>query len=681
MSFQFSGLEQQEVSVMQVKGRKIACLIFSWVFLTLPGLQGAAAQDLSEITHMINGKRMRSSSGLFDPESNRDSLPIAPGETLTLAELDGPGEIRHIWFTIGALDRRFTRSLVLRVFWDDSRVPSVESPIGDFFAAGNGMRVNVSSLPIEVTSYGRAFNSYWRMPFRKKARLTLTNESDKRVSSCYFYIDWLKYDSLPADALYFHARYRQEFPVKPFSPYTIAEIEGRGHYVGTVLSIQSSMGSWLGESDDRFYIDGEEMPSMVGTGMEDYFTDAWNHRLYTNLRAGLSIYEPKGPDQRVTAYRWHIADPVTFTMSLKVEMERRSYAAVTNPETGEEVTWDFKYRPDIFSSVAFWYASEPADRFWEFAPVSERLNPEIFIETTLMLDELETSPGIRLSQKYTRSTNAASGPARKAMTYVENDEIGGWLEVPVKVEEAGDYSISIYQMLFRDYGTWRLIMKGPGFDQLLDPAMDFYDPYFIQTFNMPENYLYGTWHENKVGIYSLEPGSYTIRFECIGANPLARVRGVAYTQAGSRYIENRPAGQPGLNMALDGISLRKLPWEDTWGWMQDYLVREERLFTERIETADRTVQRLAEAIEAFKRDTDGYPHNLNELIERPPRLAGIRGNWPYIKFLDDGRIPLDPWGQHYRFLWPGRYNTGGFDVWSVHGNERDPSVWIGNWEK
>ncbi len=666
---------------MQVKSRKIACLIFSWAFLTLPGLQSAAAQDLSEITHMINGKRMRSSSGLFDPESNRDSIPIAPGETLTLAELDGPGEIRHIWFTIGALDRRFTRSLVLRVFWDDSSVPSVESPIGDFFAAGNGMRVNVSSLPIEVTSYGRAFNSYWRMPFRKKARLTLTNESDKRVSSCYFYIDWLKYDSLPADALYFHARYRQEFPVKPFSPYTIAEIEGRGHYVGTVLSIQSSMGSWLGESDDRFYIDGEEMPSMVGTGMEDYFTDAWNHRLYTNLRAGLSIYEPKGPDQRVTAYRWHIADPVTFTMSLKVEMERRSYAAVTNPETGEEVTWDFKYRPDIFSSVAFWYASEPADRFWEFAPVSERLNPEIFIETTLMLDELETSPGIRLSQKYTRSTNAASGPARKAMTYVENDEIGGWLEVPIKVEEAGDYSISIYQMLFRDYGTWRVIMKGPGFDQLLDPAMDFYDPYFIQTFNMPENYLYGTWHENKVGIYSLEPGSYTIRFECIGANPLARVRGVAYTQAGSRYIENRPAGQPGLNMALDGISFRMLPWEDTWGWMQDYLVREERLFAERIETADRTVQRLAEAIEAFKRDTDGYPHNLNELIERPPRLAGIRGNWPYMKFLDDEHIPLDPWGQHYRFLWPGRYNTGGFDVWSVHGNERDPSVWIGNWEK
>ena len=299
-------------------------------------------QDLSEITRPIEARRYRASSGLFDPESNIDARPIAPGETLTLAELEGPGEIRHIWFTIGALDRRFTRSLVLRFYWDDAETPSVEAPIGDFFAAGNGMRVNVSSLPIEVTSYGRAFNSYWRMPFHRKARLTLTNESDQRVTSCYYYVDWLAFDELPDDALYFHARYRQEFPVEPFTPYTVAEIRGEGHYVGTVLSIQSSMGSWLGESDDRFYIDGEVIPSLVGTGMEDYFTDAWNHRLFTNLRAGVSIYEPKGLDQRVTAYRWHIADPITFRSSLRVEMERRSYAAITDPATGEDVTWDFK---------------------------------------------------------------------------------------------------------------------------------------------------------------------------------------------------------------------------------------------------------------------------------------------------------------------------------------------------
>lgn len=660
-------------------------VVFLWVFTSLPlctasAVSRVAAQDLSEITRTIDGKRYRTSSGLFDPESNRDSRPIAPGETLTLAELDGPGEIRHIWFTIGALDRRFTRSLVLRFYWDDAEVPSVEAPIGDFFAAGNGMRVNVSSLPIEVTSYGRAFNSYWRMPFHQKARLTVTNESDKRVSSCYYYVDWLAFDDLPGDALYFHARYRQEFPVEPFSPYTVAEIRGKGHYVGTVLSIQSSMGSWLGESDDRFYIDGEEIPSLVGTGMEDYFTDAWNHRLYTNLRAGVSIYEPKGLDQRVTAYRWHIADPITFDRSLKMQMERRSYAAIMDPATGEDVTWDFKYRPDFFSSVAFWYATEPAGRFWDFPPLSERLNPEIFVETTLMLDQLSTSPGVELSQRYTRSTNAASGDARKAMTYVENHEVGAWLEVPFRVGEAGDYSVSIYQMLFRDFGTWKVTMTGPDFDEVLDPAMDFYDPYVVQTFNMPENYLYGSWYENKVGVYTLAPGDYSIRFECVGSNPLARVKGVAYTSAGRRYIEDAPPGQPGLNMALDAISLRKLPWENSWEWMQDYLVREKALFSERVETARAAVRHLAESIDAFRRDTGEYPSTLDELVVRPERLPEESGNWPYVSPSDRDRVPLDPWGQRYRYLAPGKNNPDGFDVWSVHGNERDPRVWIGNWE-
>ncbi len=618
------------------------------------GLQG---QDLSEITRLIDARRFRASSGLFDPESNRDSRPIAPGETLTLAELEGPGEIRHIWFTIGALDRRFTRSLVLRFYWDDSEVPSVETPLGDFFAAGNGMRANTASLPLEVTSYGRAFNSYWRMPFRTKARLTITNEGDQRVSSCYYYIDWLSFPDLPDDALYFHARYKQEFPVEPFSPYTVAEIRGEGQYVGTVLSIHSSMGSWLGESDDRFYIDGEEIPSLVGTGMEDYFTDAWNLRLFSNLRAGITIYEPKGLDQRVTGYRWHIADPITFRHSLRMEMERRSYAALTDPSTGEDVTWDFKYRPDVLSSVAFWYATEPAERFWEFPPLSQRVDPEIWVETTLNLDMLRASPGIRVSQKYTRSTNAAGGDARKLMTYVDNDEIGGWVEVPVRVDQAGDYSISIFQMLFRDFGIWKVTMTGPDFDQILDPAMDFYDPYVIQTSNRPENFLYGTSFENKVGVYTLKPGEYTIRFECIGANPLSRIRGVAYTQSGRRYLEEN-AGAPGRKMALDAISLRRLPWEDSWEWMQDYLAREETFFQERVRTAVATVEDLAEAVEAFKERTGAYPRALEDLSIS---------------------IPLDPWGQHYRYRVPGERNPGGFDLWSVHGNERDPGVWIGNW--
>jgi hypothetical protein len=635
------------------------------------------AQDLGEVTRRIPAQRLRASSGLFDPESNDDARPIPPHATITVADLEGPGEIRHMWFTLGALDRRYTRSVVLRVYWDGAEVPSVESPIGDFFAAGNGMRANVSSLPIEVTSYGRAFNSYWRMPFARRARITMTNDSDRPVDACYYYIDWLKFSgALPPDTLYFHARYRQDFPPTPFTSYEVAQIRGDGHYVGTVLSIQSSMGHWLGESDDRFYIDDEETPSIVGTGMEDYFTDAWNLRQFTNLRAGVSIYEPKGLDQRATMYRWHVADPVVFTKSLRVVMERRSFAGVVNPSTGKEEVFDFVHRPDSFSSVAFWYATTPAPRFWEFPPLTERVNPEIFVETTLQADKLQAGGGAAVSQRVTRSSNAASGPVRRLMTYVDNRAPGGWLEVPVQIGESGNYSVSVYQVLFAGYGVWKVTMKGPHFEQVLDPAMDFYDFEVALTANTPENYLYGTWHENKVGVYRLETGLYTVRFECIGANPIARVPSTTYSYIGTRRLELERAFQPGFAMALDGLSFRKLPWGDSWEWIQEYVKQDAQLSARRMADARRMVRELAAAIERFNADVEEYPRSLEELQQRPARLADRRGRWPY---LTDKRIPLDPWGQPYRYQSPGKHNTTSFDIYSVHGNERQPSGWIGNW--
>ena len=622
------------------------------------------AQGLAEISHRIEAKRMRASSGLFDPESNRDSRSVEPGETLTFAELEGAGEIRHMWITIGALDRRFTRSLVLRVYWDGAPEPSVEAPLGDFFAAGNGMRAVVTSEPIEVTSYGRAFNSYWRMPFHNSARFTLTNESDQRLNSFYFYVDWLKYDSLPQDVMYFHARYRQEFPVPAFTPYTLADLRGTGHYVGTVFSLQSSMASWLGEADDRFYIDGEEIPSMVGTGLEDYFTDAWNLRLFTNPRAGVSIYEPKGPDQRATMYRWHIDDPIPFEESLKVEFERRSYVTTINPTTGEEEPLDFKYRPDFFSSVAFWYATEPADRFWEFPPVSERLNPEVFVETTVNLDQLRPSRGASVEVRYTRSTNATSGAAGRALTHVSATGPGSRLDVPFTLDSAGMYAISVYQMLKEEAGIWSVRLVGPANDTLLHPGLDFYDRFVSYRFNMPENYLYGTFNEAKMGQYELVPGSYTLRFENVGANPLSRRSGVRDTRRGHREIYPDEFGQVAYDMALDAISLRRLPWEDTWEWMQDYLSRETALFAEREATAASVVGQLASAVERYRQDHGALPATLDELVG---------------EYVEGNRIPLDPWGQRYRYDVPGSHSDIGFDLYSVHGNERDPDGWIGNW--
>jgi hypothetical protein len=623
-------------------------------YLLLASILGAAAtadaDPLAEITRSIEGKARRASSGLYDPESNADAYHIGPGETVTLTTLAGPGEIRHMWFTIAGRDRRYPRTLVMRIYWDGAKVPSVETPIGDFFAAGNGMRADVNTLPIQVTSYGRALNCYWRMPFRKEARIEMTNEGQNQLT-VYWQFDWMELARVPDDMLYFHARYRQEFPAKPFSPYVIFEGRGEGHYVGTVFSIQCSYGSWFGESDDRFYVDGELEPSIVGTGCEDFFNDAWNLRLFTNANTGVTIKEPNGEDCRFTAYRWHVRAPVTFGKSLKVDIERRSFAAVTNPETGERKLYDFKYRPDFCSSVAFWYQKRVAEPFDRFPPVEERVNKEIFLETSDMAPEIKTSPEVTVQRHSNRVCNLKRG------LYVENAAVGGWFEVPCRVDQEGKYSISVFQCLYRTGGIWKVTLNGPGGETLLDRAMDFYDPYLAWKENRPENFLYGTWFEKKVGIHQLVPGDYTFRFECVGSNPLARAE---------------DSDDPGLNCRLDGISLRRFPWDDLYGNMQQYLAEEEELFREREDQAKQAVAHLDAAVKRFQLDTGEYPAKLEELLHDPPRLPAAAGQ--YVR-----EMPVDPWGQRYRYACPGVFHPDGFDVYSVHGHSRNPSLWIGNW--
>lgn len=627
--------------------------IRNFVAVLITGVAAVAVADpLGDITRTIEGKSRRASSGLFDPESNADAWHVEPGQTVTLTTLDGPGEIRHMWFTIAGRDRRYPRTLVLRIYWDGAKTSSVETPIGDFFAAGNGMRADVNSLPIQVTSYGRALNCYWRMPFRKQARIEVTNEGDHTLT-VYWQFDWLELPRAAADMLYFHARYRQEFPAKPFSPYVIFEGRGEGHYVGTVFSTQCSYGSWFGESDDRFYIDGEAEPSIVGTGCEDFFNDAWNLRLFTNANTGVTIKEPNGEDCRFTAYRWHIQAPVTFRKSLKVEIERRSFAAVTNPETGESQTYDFKYRPDFCSSVAFWYQKAVAEAGDRLPPAGERVNPELVLEMADMESEIATSPGVTARRHSNRVCNL------KRALYVDNAKVGGWFEVPCRIQQAGKYSLSVFQCLYRTGGIWKVTLVGPEEAILLHRGLDFYDPFLAWKENRPENFQYGTWFEKKLGIHKLAPGDYKFRFECVGANPLSRAE---------------DSDEPGLDCRLDGISLRRFPWDDLHGEMQRYLAEEEKRFAEMIRRAQQSVAALVVGVERFRRDTGEYPRRLDELVQRPLRLAAGAEKWPYV-----AALTADPWGQAYRYACPGTFNPDGFDVYSVHGNSRDPSRWIGNW--
>lgn len=293
---------------------------------------------------------------------NLDLRKIEPGETLVMADLEGPGKIVHWWCTVaGEAVEMFNRMLVLRFYWDDEETPSVEAPLGDFFGSGHGMQADCISLPITSVHDGTGRNCWFEMPFRKNAKLTITNESDKEIRSFYWNIDWQEYDSLPEDIMYFHAQYRQEYPTEYGRDYRILEAAGRGHYAGVTLSIEKALKpGWFGEGDEKIYIDGEEKPSIWGTGTEDYFLTAWAPHIYHSAFSGFSIYQGVNhPGDKTTGYRFHILDTIPFTKSIIVDIEH-------------SWTVENKEFVDHYSSVAYWYQGEPHKVFARFPTPAER---------------------------------------------------------------------------------------------------------------------------------------------------------------------------------------------------------------------------------------------------------------------------------------------------------------------
>ncbi|MBN1123397.1 MAG: DUF2961 domain-containing protein [Sedimentisphaerales bacterium] len=532
---------------------KITNYVFVLVFFGMIAVSEGFPQSLESITLPQSGRSMRASSG--NPFDNADSEKFSIGESKTIALLKGPGKIAHIWLIPYSMDIRYPRAMVLRIYWDGASVPSVETPVGDFFAVGNGMQATVNSLPVKVSSYGRGLNCYWQMPFKKEAKITLTNESNKENASCYYQIDWVKYDRKVEPIMYFHARYHQEYPPEYGKPYTVFMGKGKGHYVGTVLSSQNGMGHWFGEGDDFFYIDGENTPSIVGTGTEDYFNEAWNMRVHSSLFTGCTVFEPRAPDARVTAYRWHIPDPILFNQSLKFEIERRGFVM----DSQGEIISQSGYRPDFWSSVSYWYQETIAEPWCEFPAYQDRVNPEIVLHLPKVVDTIRHSKDVELKvNPYNRATYT------KPWFQVKNETIGAWIEIPFQITDKGKYSMSLFQHLREDNGIWKVYIDGKelyeageshiagGYrvstvNQLapeeINTALDFFN---IYRKDEHEDYIYGQRRERKIGLFSFEPGEHCLKLVCIGANPL------------SFRLET---GKPGYNLSADVLSLRKIPFE------------------------------------------------------------------------------------------------------------------------
>ncbi|MEZ4620138.1 MAG: glycoside hydrolase family 172 protein [Caldilineaceae bacterium] len=288
------------------------------------------------------------------------SISIEAGETFTLADIEGAGAIQQIWMT----PTGNWRYSILRVYWDDQEQPAIECPLGDFFGMGWGQYAPLNSLAVCVNP-GSAFNCYWEMPFRKRARFTVTNIADEAMR-LYYQINYTVTE-VPEDVAYFHAQFRRVNPLPYKDVYTILDgVQGRGHYVGVYMAWGVNNTGWWGEGEIKFYLDGDgEWPTICGTGTEDYFCGSYNfenkatkqYEEFSTPYAGLhQVIRPDGvyrSQQRFGMYRWHITDPIRFQQDLRVTIQALGW------RSGR------RYLPlqDDIASVAFWYQTLPTAPF------------------------------------------------------------------------------------------------------------------------------------------------------------------------------------------------------------------------------------------------------------------------------------------------------------------------------
>jgi hypothetical protein len=435
-------------------------LATTWLLLAAGGAAAQAPQAgaLDALTRPRAGRLAHYSSA--DPRrGNDDFRRLAPGETLTLVDHRGAGVVRRCWLTIAPRnDTALHRQLIVRAYWDDEPTPSVEVPLADFFGVGFGAWRDYVSAPLAMTSGG--YNSYWPMPFRRRARITVENRAAVAVDRLYYNVDVEAVDRLPGDALYFHAQFRRTTTAAG-APVVLLEATGRGHYAGTVLAMQPRRGRslWYLEGNERVSVDGEARPSVVGTGTEDYFSSGWYFDTgpYAAPYHGVPLKDTLSG--RVSAYRWHIEDPIPFARSLRFTIEHGG----TNDAPGTD-----------YSSVAFWYQTHPHA---PFPPLPAELLPvppwtPRTIPGLLEAEELHGAASATAGRLLVQDMGAFEGDSAtwsqgKQLWWVEARP-GARLTLPLRAPAAGSYELLGLFTRARDYGTVRLHVNGRALSPLVE---------------------------------------------------------------------------------------------------------------------------------------------------------------------------------------------------------------------
>jgi len=521
----------------------LACLTVLGLLIAVP----CRAEGLLDgLLHLRDGRSRRTTStaklpdGRPDPNSNADNFRVKPGETHVLADLKGPGVITHMWMTfLGPEPQAWAKDgaanhqeMLLRMFWDDSTEPDVEAPVGDFFASQFGKRMSVNSLPVIVEG-GASYNCFWQMPFREAARIEILNQSDKDIALLYYNVDWVQKETLDGDTPYFHAQYRQEYPCVGGRDYLIADIEGRGHYVGTVMGARTRSPEWFGEGDEKIYVDDDEEPSIWGTGTEDYFLCAWGLRQCSFPYFGVPYTNnPFVLGGETTAYRWHLADPIVFQKRLRVTIEHYGWISVDENKDHRRDSWN--ERQDDYASVAFWYQVGKPKRFAACPPAAERKLPEI---------DLVWRGGDFTGDQF-HGEGAAAPQSGSLWTeypqalYRPPTTDNAWFEVPFEVKRREPRRLVLRLTTSYDFGIYDAYLDGVKLGGSLDlytadtdvkefPLLDFYP----------------------------EEGKHTLKLACVGQNPLSK----------------------GCWLGFDSLRLReRRPRVEQYGWDKDKDWREEK---------------------------------------------------------------------------------------------------------
>jgi len=506
---------------------------------------------LGDLARPIEGKAMRATSAMrlgeirrgpkgereigprkYDPkadfkgdgevQSNWDNFGVPPGATHVLMDEAGPGVITHIWITfLGPEPHQWAprgsanhQELMLRMFWDGDPRPAVEAPLGDFFANCFGERREVISVPVIVED-ADSYNCFWRMPFRRSARIEIENQGRLPFSMLYFNIDWIKLDDLPRDTPYFYAQYRQEYPAVNGKDYLVLETTGKGHYVGTVLAVRMRSPAWFGEGDEKIYVDGEEKASIWGTGTEDYFLSAWGLKAVGTPYFGVPFFDFRGIGGHTSAYRWHVPDPMPFEKSIKVTFEHMGWMSPDENPKFESSSWN--EREDDYASVAFWYQTGKPT-FAERAPAAaDRKLPDlsrITVKASGLADKARRGQG-----PVTKRTS--DGYGTEDLVYQPTQSAGAWIEIPFEVAAKEPLHLVVRGTRTVDGGSYQAILNGVKIGRPLD--------FYADAAGRQEFQLLDFWPE---------AGTYTLRLESVGKNP--KSAGYACAVESVRLLERRP---------------------------------------------------------------------------------------------------------------------------------------------